>query len=298
MQQIGDHREAWRNQMIHVDQFRGEASAGYLATVGAALEGELASLPDARILDFGCWSGATSLLMAHLLNVDSVAGTDIDTASIEFAQRFIQPLSEKLSFARGEATALPFPAGSFDLIAINQVFCNMHREQYDAVVAELSRVLSARGRILLIDSNNPDNPAARKRLQELNATMENPESGLLMLARERFFEGRDKALPARELALRTCYMNRAQLDEALARYKASGELPDSRFEPTSLRVPRALGIGAVSSPTEPRYFVDEFGKHAVECVVGTSYPVHRSLTREELAQSGTFYLVGSRRRSG
>jgi SAM-dependent methyltransferase len=284
------------SQIVHVDQFRGNASAPYMEIVGVAVNGELSRLRDARVLDFGCWSGVASLLISYLPNVGSVVGTDIDARSIEFARRFIQPLGDKASFALGEPTLLPFTGESFDLIVVNQVFCNMHREHYDGVVAELARLLSPRGRVLLIDGNNPDNPGVRERLLALYANMEDTQNGIQMLARERYFLRRDKSLPARELALGSCYMSLAQLDEAADRYKATGDLPDSRFDQTCLRVPRALGIAAITSPTDPRYFVDEFGRHGIECKVSYSYPVRAGLTRRELARSASFYLVGRRRR--
>src|SRR5262249_19209962 len=106
-----------------------------MATVGQAILGELANLKKARVLDFGCWLGVTTLLMSFLTNVRSVTGTDIDAESMKFAEQYLAPLNNRISFVQGNSHSLPMKSRSFDLVVVNQVFCNMYRGEYDAMIA-------------------------------------------------------------------------------------------------------------------------------------------------------------------
>jgi SAM-dependent methyltransferase len=288
---VGDHRDQFRSQAIHVDQFRGAAVDPYMATIGQAMLGELAHLDDARVLDFGCWSGVTTLLMSFLPNVRSVTGIDIDAQSMAFAKQYLAPLSDRIDFVQGRSHRLPIIWRRFDLIVVNQVFCNMYRGEYETMVKELCRLLKRRGRIVLVDSNNPNNPDVQARLKNLYTILENPETGSGVKARENLVAKLDPGLPAREIALRTCYFDRAEIEAAVRRLRETGEMPESRFEPDTLRVPRALGVGAPSGPTDPSWFIEEFRRHGIECVAGHAYPVGEGMTAEQLAAAGSFYLV-------
>ena len=141
---IGDHMQTFRSQAIHVDQFRGPFRDSYIASVGSAIESEAAKLQSPVVLDFGCWSGVTSLLIAHMRNVCSVIGVDIDQKSMEFAKTYIQPLHPGLEFRPCDSVRLPLDDGSVDLIAINQVFCNMNRGEFEPMIAELARATARR----------------------------------------------------------------------------------------------------------------------------------------------------------
>jgi SAM-dependent methyltransferase len=233
----------------------------------------------------------TSLLMSYFEGVASVTGVDVDPDSIEFANRYIAPLRDGLTFLTARRDAIDLPDNAFDLIVVNQVFCNMYRAEYEVMVSELSRMLKTDGRLLLADSNNPHNEAVRSSLLALYDQLENPESGSYVRIRQGLVAAVDATLPAREIALRTCYMDRAEIQRAVEHYRQTGELPNSFYERETLRVPRAFGVSAFSSPTDPQFFIDEFRRHNIECVASHYYPVGAGMTPAQLATSGSFYLV-------
>jgi ubiquinone/menaquinone biosynthesis C-methylase UbiE len=67
---------------------------------------------------------------------------------------------------------IPVVDASIDAVVINQVFCNMYRSQYSAMIAEISRVLGPGGKLLQNESNNPSSPEVKQRLMTLSARLE------------------------------------------------------------------------------------------------------------------------------
>ena len=99
---------------------------------------------DERALDVGCGTGALAYVLAA--HVGEVVGVDASEAYIEAARRNAPP---RCTFRVGDATALPFPYGDFDLVGCLRVLHHVRRPEL--VVSELARVARPGGRILLAD---------------------------------------------------------------------------------------------------------------------------------------------------
>jgi len=97
-----------------------------------------------RALDSGCGAGALAFSLAPF--VGSVVGVDL-SADLVAAGRQLAPANCELTV--GDATALPFEYGSFDIVGCMRVL--HHARRPELVVSELARVTRPGGRILLID---------------------------------------------------------------------------------------------------------------------------------------------------
>ena len=99
---------------------------------------------DERALDVGCGTGALAYVLAE--HVREVVGVDGSEAYID-AARLHAPAN--CTFTVGDATALPFPYGDFDLVGCLRVLHHVRRPEL--VVSELARVARPGGTILLAD---------------------------------------------------------------------------------------------------------------------------------------------------
>jgi ubiquinone/menaquinone biosynthesis C-methylase UbiE len=95
-------------------------------------------------LDVGCGTGA----LAHALapHVGDVVGIDSSEEYVSAAREHAPP---NCTFVVGDAAALPFPYGEFDLVGCLRVLHHVRRPEL--VVAEIARVTRPGGRILLVD---------------------------------------------------------------------------------------------------------------------------------------------------
>ena len=101
-----------------------------------------------RVLDLGCRSGA---LTQHFLEGNSVVGLDVDAAALEKAAALgIEPVQANVE------DPLPFEDASFDAVVAGELF--EHLQFPDALVAEIRRVLSARGRARRLRSERVSRP--------------------------------------------------------------------------------------------------------------------------------------------
>jgi len=115
----------------------------------AALESRLRRLlapltGDERVLDVGCGTGAFAYAIAPL--VHEVVGVDRTTEYLAAAR---EHSPDGCSFVEGDATALPFPYGDFDLVGCVRVLHHVSRPEL--VISELARVTRPGGRILVAD---------------------------------------------------------------------------------------------------------------------------------------------------
>jgi ubiquinone/menaquinone biosynthesis C-methylase UbiE len=99
---------------------------------------------DDRALDVGCGTGALAYALAP--HVGEVVGVDESEAYVEAAR---SGAPANCTFMVGDATALPFPYGDFDLVGCLRVLHHVRRPEL--VVSELARVARPGGSILLAD---------------------------------------------------------------------------------------------------------------------------------------------------
>jgi SAM-dependent methyltransferase len=100
---------------------------------------ELVPAPGRRTLDVGCGEGTVARALTALGH--AVVGLDVSPRLVALARDAV-PDAE---FVAGDATALPFEDGAFDLVLAVNVLMNV--EDLDAGVAEAARVLGPGGRL-------------------------------------------------------------------------------------------------------------------------------------------------------
>lgn len=115
----------------------------------AELEAQVARLlapltGEERALDAGCGTGALAYALAP--RVAEVVGVDPSSAFLDAARR---GAPANCVFVEGDATALPFEYGSFDIGGCLRVLHHVRRPEL--VVSELARVTRPGGRILVAD---------------------------------------------------------------------------------------------------------------------------------------------------
>jgi ubiquinone/menaquinone biosynthesis C-methylase UbiE len=116
----------------------------------------VAPRPADRVLDVATGPGFLALLFAPC--VTEVVGIDLTPAMLARAEanRAARALSN-ISFKEGDAEALPFPAGSFDIATCGSAF--HHFPHPERVLREMVRVMRPGGRIALIDIITSEDPA-------------------------------------------------------------------------------------------------------------------------------------------
>jgi ubiquinone/menaquinone biosynthesis C-methylase UbiE len=104
-----------------------------------------------RALDVGTGAGAFALALAPF--VGEVVGIDVEP---ELLARARERAPANVRFEEADATALPFPYGSFDLTGTLRTLHHVRRPEL--VVAELTRVTRFGGRVLVVDQLAPLDP--------------------------------------------------------------------------------------------------------------------------------------------
>ncbi len=122
-------------------------------TVREQLQSFIAPTGDERALDVGTGAGTLALALAPL--VREVVGVDVVPELLEHA-RANAPANA--SFVEGDATSLPFEAGSFDLACTRRTLHHILRPE--RAVAELARVTASGGRVFVDDQIAPVDPLA------------------------------------------------------------------------------------------------------------------------------------------
>ena len=108
---------------------------------------------DERALDVGTGAGTLALALAPL--VREVVGVDIVDELLERARAQAPP---NVTFVEGDATSLPFEAGSFDLVCTRRTLHHIAHPEY--VISEMARVTAPGGRIFVDDQIAPADPLA------------------------------------------------------------------------------------------------------------------------------------------
>ncbi len=108
---------------------------------------------DERALDAGTGAGTLALALAPL--VREVVGVDVVPELLERARR---GAPANVTFVEGDATSLPFEAGSFDLSCSRRTLHHIAHPEY--AVSELARVTAPGGRVFVDDQIAPVDPLA------------------------------------------------------------------------------------------------------------------------------------------
>jgi SAM-dependent methyltransferase len=109
--------------------------------------------PGCRILDVGCGPGTAGLsLGAHGVREVTIVGVDLALEKLTAAMHARRADSVHLTFASGDAAALPFAGAAFD-----STFCVavlQHANSISEPVHEFARVTRPGGRILVVEPDN------------------------------------------------------------------------------------------------------------------------------------------------
>lgn len=124
----------------------GEGRFRQLALAGLAIETET------RVLDLCCGSGQTTQFLVKASH--RVTGLDASPKAIARAQKNV-PQAE---FVEGWAEAMPFTAGSFDIVHSSAAMHEMQPNQRQQIFQEVFRVLKPGGMFTLVDFHKPQNP--------------------------------------------------------------------------------------------------------------------------------------------
>jgi SAM-dependent methyltransferase len=152
-----------------------------------------------RALDSGCGTGALALALAPY--VGEVVGVDTRTDYLEAARSLAQ---ENVSFVEGDAMALPFEYGAFDLAGCLRVLHHVPRPEL--AVSELARVTRPGGRILLVDQLGSVDPLRSLELDRFERLRDPSHQRLLPDADVRGF------LDANDLVLLSSEVVRERVD--------------------------------------------------------------------------------------
>jgi ubiquinone/menaquinone biosynthesis C-methylase UbiE len=106
--------------------------------------------PPLRVLDLGTGTGVVAISLAERYPNAEVVGIDLSTGMIEEARRKPPPeLSGRISFAVGDAAALEFPDGHFDLVVLSNMI---------PFFDELARIAAPGGTLVLSFSRGAETP--------------------------------------------------------------------------------------------------------------------------------------------
>jgi ubiquinone/menaquinone biosynthesis C-methylase UbiE len=146
-----------------------------------------------RALDAGCGTGALAYALAPY--VGEVVGVDESDEYVDAARRHAPP---GCTFLVGDAAALPFPYGDFDLVGCLRVLHHVRRPEL--VVSELARVTRPGGRILLVDQLGDVDPIRSLELDRFERARDPSHTRLLPDADIRgYLDANDLAVTANEI---------------------------------------------------------------------------------------------------
>ncbi len=99
----------------------------------------------ARVLDVGCGTGEIETRLAALFPDATVIGVDVEESHLARARERCAAFGERVRFQTGDAFALPFDAGRFDLVVCRHVLQAV--PDAPRAVAEMARVTRSGGRL-------------------------------------------------------------------------------------------------------------------------------------------------------
>ncbi|HWU22065.1 MAG TPA: methyltransferase domain-containing protein [Nocardioides sp.] len=141
----------------------------------------LAPQPGETVVDVGSGNGTEVRRMAALVGPAGRA-VGVDPHDGLRATATERSVGTSATFVDGDATALPFPDDSVDVLTCERVF--QHLPDPEAAVREFARVLRPGGRVVIIDSDwgtmvvMPGDPGVLRRIDDhRHSTTPNPFSG-------------------------------------------------------------------------------------------------------------------------
>jgi demethylmenaquinone methyltransferase/2-methoxy-6-polyprenyl-1,4-benzoquinol methylase len=119
-----------------------------------------------RVLDLGCGTGDLAItIVRRAKNYVAVFGLDFSPEMLEAAKLKSEAIfgKDRIAFTQSEAASLPFPNDYFDIIGISFAFRNLVYKNpiVNFHLAEMFRVLSPGGRLVIVESSQPKSKFVR-----------------------------------------------------------------------------------------------------------------------------------------
>ncbi|MFP2927969.1 class I SAM-dependent methyltransferase [Pyxidicoccus sp. 3LG] len=146
-----------RSRLEQVQQMYSHSDASVRGRFGADVEQALAYVdrytryvsahapgPSSRILDVGCGGGWSTLVLRRLGH--RAEGLDLHAHALE-----ARALDAELPYTQGDATKLPFPDGTFDVVCMRDTL--EHVPEPRKALDEAARVLRQGGRLIVVGPN-------------------------------------------------------------------------------------------------------------------------------------------------
>lgn len=122
------------------------------AIVRQGVIGAVKGLPR-RILDLGCGTGSTTLMLKQAFPQAEVIGMDLSPYMIVVAEMKAQKAASNIQWRHGNAEHTGFPDASFDLVTASLLFHETPPAVSQAILRESFRLLTVGGQVIVLDGN-------------------------------------------------------------------------------------------------------------------------------------------------
>jgi ubiquinone/menaquinone biosynthesis C-methylase UbiE len=106
-----------------------------------------------RIIDLGCGTGSTTLMLKQAFPEAEVVGLDLSPYMLVVADMKAQKAGLKIQWLHSKAESVPFPDASFDLVASSLLFHETPPAVSRAILRESFRLLKVGGQVAILDGN-------------------------------------------------------------------------------------------------------------------------------------------------
>ncbi|MBD2112144.1 MULTISPECIES: class I SAM-dependent methyltransferase [Cyanophyceae] len=106
-----------------------------------------------RILDLGCGTGTTTLMLKRRFPNAEVMGLDLSPQMLVMADYKAKAAAVDVTFRHGNAMATGLPAASFDMVCATLLFHETPPAVAKTILSEAFRLLTPGGQMLVLDGN-------------------------------------------------------------------------------------------------------------------------------------------------